>query len=144
MLGENDAKLENERLASEESKGYRYLCLSEFFHGSSSCWCLFFFTSVEQCLLIMLIIKHPQQLPDLPIFFKIVAKLNVKKKKIKIWFFWFGSPPPPQTQKIWRNVTESPLGAPLWLTLFWPREVIKYTLHSLHCELQQLLQIHQY
>lgn len=25
MLGENDAKLENEHLASEESKGYRYL-----------------------------------------------------------------------------------------------------------------------
>lgn len=32
-----EAKSENEGLAPGDSKGCRYLCLSEFFHGSSNC-----------------------------------------------------------------------------------------------------------
>ena len=85
-LKNKEGILAYEHQASVESKGYnRYLCVGFFFfYGSSICWCLFFFSSVELCLLIILIIKHPQLLWDLPNF-QNSGKIE-EKKRISVFF----------------------------------------------------------
>lgn len=73
-------------------------------------------------------------------FFQLWLNWMFKKRNF-LWFlvFFFFSSKHRRPGITWWSL----LGAPPWMTLFWPEE-LKYTLHNLHCELQQLLQIHQY